>query len=352
MKIDIYGDINEVGFDDCGRLSPESLIYQSRSFLSFLEKTTDSCAKMIAAREGGEIVGYIAWCEKKDEHYGTVINSLPWYGSYGGCRIADSAHEEVCNALIDAYGEYVRGVQDLLSATTILSPLHPDHLEKYKAIFPDCVLDNRICQISQLPNSCGRIDEALLSTMTQKTRNLVRKSLKQAFSVRESDNDADWEFLVNVHHENMAIIGGKPKPVEHFQYIRELLPKNHYKLYIAMLDDVPVAALLNFYYGKTVEYITPVIRHEYRTLQPLSFLIYHGMLDAARTGHLFWNWGGTWRTQQSLYHFKAGWGAIDKSYTYVTYMKDESVTLLKNDTQRIVAAYQWFYLFPFQLLEE
>lgn len=54
---------------------------------------------------------------------------------------------------------------------------------------------------------------------------------------------------------------------------------------IASLDGRPVAALLLLYFNRTVEYFAPVIEHEYRSRQPLSFLIWQGMLDAVHRGY-------------------------------------------------------------------
>ena len=87
----------------------------------------------------------------------------------------------------------------------------------------------------------------------------------------------------------MAGIGGTAKPWAHFEAIRDAIPASARRLYIARLNGQPVAALLLLYFNRTVEYITPVIKHEYRSAQPLSFLIWHAMQDAIAEGFRWWN---------------------------------------------------------------
>ena len=109
----------------------------------------------------------------------------------------------------------------------------------------------------------------------------------------------------------MSAIGGRAKPWGHFAAMRELIPAAWRQLFVTRLDGEPVSAMLLFRFNQTVDNITPVIRHEFRSRQPLSFAIWHAMLDAVRSGFRWWNWGGTWETQQSLHHFKRGWGAAE-----------------------------------------
>jgi lipid II:glycine glycyltransferase (peptidoglycan interpeptide bridge formation enzyme) len=143
-------------------------------------------------------------------------------------------------------------------------------------------------------------------------------------------------------------MGGQAKPWEHFVALRECLEPAQRSLSVAMLDGRPAAALLLLFHGRTVEYLTPVIRHEYRARQPLSFLIYHGMVDAAGRGMASWNWGGTWESQESLHHFKAGWGADDHPYVYLIHATDGALASLRQNLARWREAFPFFYLVPFR----
>jgi Uncharacterized protein involved in methicillin resistance len=113
-----------------------------------------------------------------------------------------------------------------------------------------------------------------------------------------------------------------------------------------MEGTVPVAALLLLYFNGTVEYITPVVKDAYRSRQPLSFLIYNAMLEAASDGYKIWNWGGTWSLQKSLHHFKEGWGAVELPYTYLISIRKDCVTRGKNNFEELRAAFPFYYIVP------
>ncbi|HOX22646.1 MAG TPA: GNAT family N-acetyltransferase, partial [Elusimicrobiales bacterium] len=257
---------------------------------------------------------------------------------------------EALRVLLSEYSRLL-SAPDVLSGTLIANPMSFDESVEscYKQQVPADYVDDRICQVSNLPEFTT--EEALLSGFKQKTRNLVRKSLQQGFALRIADDDAAWDFLHAVHQENMAAIGGRAKPKSHFDALRRHIPKEWRKLFIAEKNGAPVAALLNLYYKKTVEYISPVIKQEHRAAQPLSFLIWHAMADAARNGYRRWVWGGTWKTQSSLHHFKAGWGAKDHPYCYLVRARAESRDRIKQDRDKILGAFAYYYVIPFQALE-
>ena len=350
ISIRLYREADIDSYEACIASAPDNLVYPTRQFLAFLEEVTGAYVQCLVAEQNNEIVGVLPWFEKRVEPYGTVCNSLPWYGSYGGSTLAKDADSTVRERLLSAYVEHLHAIPDLLTATTILSPFENQFLATYQSHLYQQVQDSRIGQITRLPDAGSCLEERLMTVISQKTRNLVRKSLKQGFALEVRDDDASWQFLCEVHHENMAAVGGKPKPEEHFTALRRHIPGEWRELLLASLDGEPVAALLLLTFNRTVEYITPVIRHEYRSQQPLSFLIWHGMLRGINRGAYWWNWGGTWHTQHSLHHFKAGWGAVDMPYTYLVQGRDEAPALIKSDPDGVSAAFPWFYQYPFHLL--
>ena len=100
-----------------------------------------------------------------------------------------------------------------------------------------------------------------------------------------------------------------------------------------------------FYFNKSVEYYTPVIVNEYRNLQPLSLLIFEAIKDALKGGYEIWNWGGTWPTQDGVYHFKKMWGSEDLKYFY--YVKIFNKDILKIESTILQEEYPYLYCYPF-----
>lgn len=329
----------------------DSLIYTQPAFLEFLEQATGGSSRILTVTVNECLVGALPFLVREQPGVGTMINSLPWWGSHGSCVLDRQRGDagDIRRALLDGFKSQIEKA-NLVSATMILS--HEEEAERaiYVAALAPTAMDTRIGQITKLPRNPGVQGEALLRTFAQKTRNLVRKSLKQGFTELVTDDDRAWSFLHRVHVENVLALGGKPKPLSHFHLLRETLPASMRRLSLAMDGETPVAALLLLYAGKTVEYVTPAIEVGARSRQPLSFLIWNGMLDAIERRFSAWNWGGTWQGQTSLHHFKAGFGAEDRPYSYLICAPPDGITKLQKHRGQLDAMFPYFYAYPFSLL--
>ena len=69
----------------------------------------------------------------------------------------------------------------------------------------------------------------------------------------------------------------------------------------------------------------------------------------SKQGYKLWNWGGTWSSQASLYHFKKRWGTYDVEYNYLTHVGNKD--LLSHDKEKILASYPYFFVVPFHAIE-
>jgi hypothetical protein len=327
---------------------PQALVYASLEFRDFLSLAVGGTATYLVALDDlDRLVGVLPFFSFEAPEVGTVINSLPWYGSHGGCTVAGPSSRQARRALLEGFVSHV-GSARAISATIVLSPVEQSELQEYDSVLKPTAYDSRIGQMTRLPE--GASVQELEGTLTQKTRNLVRKSLKQSFALHYEDDDASWRFLWETHAENMIAIGAAPKPWAHFCALRSAIPSRCRRLLVARHGGVPVAGLLLLYFNRTVEYVTPVIKREYRSLQPLSFLIWNGMLDAMKFGYKWWNWGGTWVNQHSLHHFKAGWGAADMPYTYLVKSSSEGRKKLMQHKQALGARFPYYYTYPYSAL--
>lgn len=328
----------------------DALIYAQPAFLNFLEKATGGSAHVVTATVNQRLVGALPFLVRVQDGVGTMINSLPWWGSHGSC-VLDHQREDaddIRRALLAGFKSHIDRT-DLVSATMILSHAEEAARALYVNALSPTATDARIGQVTRLPNHPMQ-EDTLLTTFAQKTRNLVRKSLKQGFMEVVADDDHAWSFLHRVHVENIAALGGKPKPLSHFNMLRETLPASGRRLSLAMDGETPVAALLLLYAGKTVEYLTPAIEVSARSRQPLSFLIWKGMLNAVERGFTSWNWGGTWQGQPSLHHFKAGFGAEDHPYSYLICATTDGIAKLQRHRGQLDTMYPYFYAYPYSLL--
>jgi hypothetical protein len=327
---------------------PRTLVYATIAFRDFLVRAAGGEAETLLALRDGGIVGSLPYLVDRDPKLGAVVNSLPWYGSHGGC-ILGAGESEARTALLLAFHGVLRD-DSLLTGTVVLTPFEEPERARYEAVLRPETLDSRIGQMTALPPDGPELEAELERRLRQKTRNLVRKARRQGFEEVVTDEPWGWEFLERTHAAGMAAMGGRAKPPEHFAALRDSLPGEWRRLSVALLDGHPVAALLLVRFNKTVEYLTPVVEVEHRPRQPLSFLIWNAMLDAARTGYATWNWGGTWHAQDSLHHFKAGWGADDLPYSYLVCASDEALARLRERRDEVLQRFPYYYLYPFAQL--
>lgn len=325
-----------------------TLVYAALEYRDFLSRILPGNPQYLLAFDGGQMVGSLPFFRLSVAGVGTVINSLPWYGSHGGCMLADPSREDVRAALLRRYLA-ATAEPEVLSATMILSPVEEAWRAQYEAVLRPTARDRRIGQFTPLPPDGPELDGRLERALTQKTRNVVRKSLKQGFDVSVIDEEWAWQFLCETHHHNLQALNGRAKPWEHFRAMRESFPASMRRLWVATLGHEPVAALLLLYFHRTVEYFVPTIRHEMRPLQPMSCLIVHAMRDAIRRGYRWWNWGGTWASQTSLHHFKAGWGAADRPYAYLVNSTPEGMVFLKRHQAQMASAFPYYYTHPYEV---
>jgi len=330
---------------------PAAMVYATPEYRAFLQTVVPGQACYLAALQDGRLAGVLPLFRIDDRQHGSVLNSLPWYGSHGGCVLAPGADDGVRFALLERYRE-LAAAPDVLSATIVLTPDETAHAENYRRVLQPAAEDARTGQITPLPEPGPDLEGRLERTFAQKTRNLARKARRQGFVLAEDDGDEAWDFLHGTHAANLAALGGRAKPRSHFEALRSVLPATMRRLLLAQLHGRTVAALLLLYHHRTVEYFTPVIEHDYRPLQPLSFLIWHGMADAVDRGFRWWNWGGTWASQTSLHHFKAGWGAIDRPYSYLISATAEGRRRMRAAKAVLAERFPYYYTFPYAMLED
>jgi len=314
----------------------ESLLYYSTKYKDLLEEYLNVESEYALAVDEADNIHAVLPLMKKEGRFGTIINSLPFYGSNGGIL---TKNDNANRMLIDYYNHISK---EATGSTYITNPLFKEPTE----INHDMV-DVRIGQWTFLGHE-NNLEEEVMNSYHTKTRNMVRKAMKENVQV-EIDN-SQMEFLYETHYENIASIGGKPKDRRFFELIEKYFQKGiDYNIYVAKMNGVNIGGVLLFYYNKTVEYFTPVVLNKYRTYQPTSLIIYQAMIDACKYGYKWWNWGGTWLTQDGVYRFKKRFGAIDKEYKYFIKLNNDNI--YNSTKEELLHDYNNFYVIPFDRLK-
>ena len=341
-------------YEELLRSIDTSLLYASFKYRLFLERTLlHSEPVYLVARENGKLIGALPTFIYFNAKYGNILNSLPFYGSNGGILVSPRLKEPrtVQLALLDAFHELAKEKKTLVS-TLITNPLEND-TDFYETHFHFTLRDERIGQITPLPKEWQNQEDLcqkLMDGFHQKTRNSIRKAQKSDLVIYHSDSVECLQKLADLHRQNIDAIGGRAKPWAIFAAIHSTFTYDQdYRVYVAEKDGQIVAALLVFYFNKTVEYFTPAALETYRVYQPLSLLVYEAMQEAARRSCRFWNWGGTWLTQNGVYHFKSRWGTRDQRYFYYIREYHQPNPLRHLSPQQILEEYPNFYVLPFKV---
>ncbi len=330
--------------------STDAMLYHQLEYINTIAHITNSDPPtIIVARRHSNVVGSIVFLSIKSD-ITLVANSLPYYGSHGDIIIDDNEQDKLAVAccIADFVAEHIQ--TEGFGAVNIVGHLLNSWIERVAPRAGLRAWDRRIGQISELLEQ--RDPEAalngVLASCNQKTRNLVRKGLRQNFEIATSDSPDDWEEAIAHHRLGMERIGGRAKTRDEFDAIRTGLANNHRrKLFVARKDGEFAGSLLNLYHKDWVEYFIPVAVDKFRSDQVLSAIIAHAMVDACMAGRRWWNWGGTWTTQAGVYHFKKGWGAIDHPYTY--FGTARSAGIIASSPAELMAQFPLFYVKPFDM---
>lgn len=338
IEVRAIGPELEAGYARFVQGQPDGLLYHSLPYRDLLVGLLDAEAEYLVALAGGEIRAAlpIMWAERDGVR---VANSLPYYGSHGSLLGRDEAARD---ALLAAWDE--RATDPSTAAATLVTNPFSGGLSALPA---HDLTDERINQATALPAAAADVEGQVLELIDSSARRNVRKALR--LGTEAMPDHAAMDDLCRIHHANMADIGGRAKDPAFFASVaRHFRAGEEYDVYTARLDGKVVAALLVFWFGTTAEYFTPAVDHDHRSDQPLAAVLARALGDAVRRGARWFNWGGTWLTQDGVYRFKRKWGARDVRYPYFVKLNDRS--LLDATPAELRDTFGDFYVVPFSAL--
>jgi hypothetical protein len=300
---------------------PEALVFHSLPYRDLLCEHLGCRAEYLVAVEGGELRGVlpVMWA-------GDVVNSLPYYGSHGGV-IGDAG-----SALLEAWDERATD-PGTAAATLVENPFAPP-LPREPA---HDLLDERL-------NQATALDDPVFEPSAW--RNVRRAAKEGVVAAVAEDGLAE---LADLHAEHMAGIGGRAKDRTFFDAVpRHFQRGREFDVYLAHYDGEIAAALLVFWAGVTAEYFCPANAADHLARQPLAAILARALEDARARGLAWWNWGGSWASQEGVRRFKRKWGGRAAPYRYFCRVGDRS--LLDASAAELQAAYGHFFVVPYGAL--
>ena len=315
-------------------------IYYNINFLNLISVEVKAEPLWFVAKYNNKIVAGIPFIKKSFNEI-KIINSLGYFGSYGGVISVDE-NSEVMSLTLKAFIKYSKK-ENITAITIITNPfIKNNFIYEQQNIFN--FKDTRISQFTILPKE----GENLITLFENPRPRNIRKAKNSGIIVSKTKTNKHIEFLFKTHKNNMLEIGGSHKSYQFFKNINKYLKNDQWQLYVAKFNGIKIASLLVFYNGKYVEYFTPSIVKEYKSYQPLSLLIYEAMIDSIKDKFEIWNWGGTWLEQKGVYDFKKKWGSNEKKYFYYTKINDNKLLNYKKDF--FMKHFYGIYICPFSEL--
>ncbi len=317
---------------------PDALVYYSLRFRNLLMDVLHCRPCYAIAVENRSVSGVLPLMGSEGR-YGTVLNSLPYFGSNGGIL----AQNETAREALDEWYQQMVAQTSVAASTVVANPLGPDRVP----VVHDLVSE-RAGHVTYFGDSrVESPDRQVWAAIDSSARRNVKKAWQHSVAVTtENDNLNDLAML---HRKSMALTGAPAKDESFFEALpTHFRPGLDYAIYVARIEGQPVGALLLFYYAETVDYYMPALHPAYRSLQPMAAILYRAMLDAVARRCRRWNWGGSGMGHESLIRFKQKWGGQARVYQYWTKVNNREV--LSTTPAIISQEYPGFFVFPFSRL--
>ncbi|CDI06454.1 peptidoglycan bridge formation glycyltransferase FemA/FemB family protein [Candidatus Nitrosotenuis uzonensis] len=342
MNVEITNEINLEKYNKLLSNSYEATFYHSTKHILFLQKILKIPMNFFVASEKDKLLGLLPFFSKKSP-LGIVVNSLPFFGSYGGF-IADQF--ETQKAILNALNEYNKQ-NDVLSSVIIVSPFS-NFTSIYEKFYKFSFKEERRIQCIDLHE---KSQEMLWNEFEQRVRRAIRKGQKNNISISKITPEGDSiEKFYQMHKMDMESKGGRSKPKSFFENLNKIFETDtDYNLFCAKYDGREIAYLLTFYFNSYVEYYMPAYDSTLKHLQGTSVLLWESIKHALEKNFKFYNFGGTWKNQEELYRFKRGWAAKDMPYFYYIYGDIERAK--KNGLEQIKKDFENFYVFSYDLIK-
>ena len=297
----------EVDYNAIYRKTTLKTIYQSPSYIEMLAQTLKVQKAHLICKNHKSALPLLT----QNTNFGVVYNSLPFFGSCGGLI----GSKDLCQELQIEIQKIIndRG----FASINIVS--NWNNLFPFDEIFQDFNKIERINTRKDL-GSIRSKNQALIETYHQKTRNIVKLSMKQNFQIVDLSKDLD--NVVRLHFEESRRRNRKAKPIEMWEYLfRNSRSGLEYTVYGAKHNDEILGFILYLYDTNTgqVEYFIPNSTEEGLRRNVNYLLLHSSIKDFINNGFKTLNFGGSQKSQQNLLRFKERWGG--ESFPYFYYNK-------------------------------
>lgn len=158
----------------------------------------------------------------------------------------------------------------------------------------------------------GGGESALLESIPRKTRYMVRKALREPFTVRRQRSDSS--AFEQLYAENLRRLGTPCFPGRHFTRLLANF-RGAADIREVLLEGRVVAAVLSLYFGGRVLPYYGASDPRYLAAAPNNFMYFDLMRWADREGYSAFDFGRS-RKGSGSYEFKTHWGMEERALPY------------------------------------
>jgi len=231
-----------------------------------------------------------------------------------------------------------------LAARRLGEELGVEYVELRNAYESQCAGFERISRYVTFTQEIGPKEETILATIPRKTRYMVRKTLKEAFTTRRQiEKIATFEDLYSRNLRKLGTPSFSPRFFERLMTefagmvdVRETLH-----------DGKVASAVLTFYFRDQVLPYYGASEPSFNALAPNNFMYFDLMRWGGGNGYRVFDFGRSKKTGSGSYEFKSHWGMLERELPYeVLLVKGKQLPNFSPNNPRFAAAIRLWQRLP------
>jgi len=295
ISIERLGDGQEAEWDNYVREHPRGTPFHLTAWKRVIEETFAYQPRYLCARDGLKLCGVLPLFLVDTLLTGKVLISSP-FAVYGGVL---TDYEQVR----DAMGVELRRLAESEGVQYAeLRNSWPEQCLGYTPIDRYVTFTQAVSPIS---------DEDLLASVSKKTRNMVRKSLKSPFSTRVTSSlDHFYRLLAN----NYRRLGTPVFPKKFFERMSEYFGPV-VDLREIVLDGQVAAAAVNFHFRGSMHTYYAASDPAFLAQAPNNYMYFDFLRWAGQNGYAEFDFGRS-KKETGTFEFKRHWGTVMRELPY------------------------------------
>lgn len=326
---------------------PRAYIQQSTTWAEIIAPLgPDQPMFLLATDESGDLGGLPLYLF--DAVPGKILTSVPQPGPLGGVFGRSTADASgVYRALLNAADSVARQ-NDCLALTIISNPLADDRPLYRRFLAPDLEFEN----FTQIVPVERAVSEGIFILPNNRERNpgrTLRKAHAFGFRTELCEDPETFSRWYEIHTRRHGELGLAPlaRPLLCGLW-RRLAPQGKAFLLVVRAGDEIASGCLFVQHRDICDAFILSTNMAFSKQAPNYLLLEQALLLMAKRGVRWMNWQSSPKRNDGVYKFKAQWGSVERTYSFLTKVYGNSDRILKIGAAGARRNYPNHYLIPFE----